>query len=415
MTRRPLAAVLTIVGAAWLTLAPGGVRAQMPDVSQMSGVPLASGDVPTGSVSVRVVRGDLSNNVTNQPVELHGAGAVQNAVTDDNGRATFVGIAPGTEVHAITTVDGQRLESQSFVMPSSGGMRVMLVATGTGAAAGAPTPSGGAAGAGGVGGSPPAPAQPGAVALGGQSRFVVELADAAVDVYLVLDVMNAQAGPVQPNEPLVFEAPPGAQGLTLLEGSSPQAKAEGSRVTVTGPFAPGGTSVQFAYQVPYSGGSLTLRQALPVPLTQTSLMVRKFGDLTVASPQASSQREVPIDGRQYYVANGGAIPAGGVLEIALNGLPYHSRVPRYLALGLALAVAGIGVWAAAGAPAARVDAERQKLEARREQLFADLVKVEEQHHAGRGDATRYPARRRDLVTQLEQVYARLDGLGAGRA
>lgn len=409
MVRRRSVPLLACV--AWLLVTPGSARAQMPDVSQMSGVPLASGEVPTGTISVRVVRGDLSNNVAGQTVELHGAGATQTAVTDENGRATFAGIAPGTEVHAMATVDRQRLESQSFVVPGSGGMRVILVARG--GETGAPSQGGEAAADSRAQAS--APPQPGAIALGSQSRFIVELADAAVDVYAVLDVVNAQRTPVQPSDPLVFEAPPGAVGLTVLQASSPQAKAEGSRVTVEGPFAPGTTSVQFAYQVPYSGRQVTVRQALPVALPQTSLMVRKVDGLTMASPQATSQREVPIEGQPYYVANGGAIPAGGVLEVSLSGLPYHSRVPRDLALALAVAIAGAGIWAATGVRVRGLESEPQKLEARREQLFAELLKLEEQHRAGRGDASRYQPRRRDLIAQLEQVYMRLDGLGAGRA
>jgi len=149
---------------------------QMPDISQMSGVPLPTGDLPTGTVSVRVVRGDLSNNVVGQAVELHGGGPALRAATDDTGRAQFAGVAPGTRVHAVATVDGRRLESQEFEVPAAGGIRVLLVAGGSAAAAGgAPGGAGGAQ-------VPAAPAQPGTVALAGQSRFVREMADAAIDV-----------------------------------------------------------------------------------------------------------------------------------------------------------------------------------------------------------------------------------------
>src|SRR5262245_21987695 len=107
-------------------------QAQMPDLSQMSGTPLPTSELPVGSVSVRVVRGSVSNNIPNQAVELRAGAQVWNATTDENGRATFSGIAPGTSIRAATTVDGTRLESQEFPVPASGGVRLMLVAKGTG-------------------------------------------------------------------------------------------------------------------------------------------------------------------------------------------------------------------------------------------------------------------------------------------
>ena len=116
---RRLVAALALAAIATL-LRPAPAAGQMPDISQMSGVPLPTGDLPTGTVSVRVVRGDLSNNVVGQAVELHGGGPALRAATDDTGRAQFAGVAPGTRVHAVTTVDGRRLESQEFQVPAAG-------------------------------------------------------------------------------------------------------------------------------------------------------------------------------------------------------------------------------------------------------------------------------------------------------
>src|SRR5437016_712522 len=44
---------------------------QMPDPKQMAGIPRPVTDLPNGTVSVRLIRGQLSNNITNFPVELH--------------------------------------------------------------------------------------------------------------------------------------------------------------------------------------------------------------------------------------------------------------------------------------------------------------------------------------------------------
>jgi hypothetical protein len=111
---------------------PGG--AQMPDPRQMSGVPLPTGEIPAGTVTVRVIRGALTNIVPGHPVEL--VGQVQAAgKTNEQGRAEFSGLTVGSTLKAVTTVDGERLESQEFTLPPNAGIRIMLVASDPGAAA----------------------------------------------------------------------------------------------------------------------------------------------------------------------------------------------------------------------------------------------------------------------------------------
>lgn len=405
MGRTLLLAVMAVGAAAALALA------QMPDVSQMSGVPLPANDLPGGTISVRVVRGDLANNVVGQPVELHGGGQTWQATTDENGRAQFSNLPPGTAVHAVAQVDGERLESQEVVVSAQGGFKILLVAASAAAASGAPA-AGGAAGA--------AAAGPGEVTIGGQSRFLVEVADEALDVYALLEIANGGSAPVQPREPVVFVLPDGAQGATVLEGSSPQAAVEGRTVKVKGPFAPGLTLVQFAYRLPYGGSRAEVRQALPLALAQTTVIVSQVGDVRFTSPQVQTHREVPGEEHRFLMGTGPGLPAGGVLEIHFSGLPHHSRLPRYTALALAALIVAFGVWLAASDGGAASRADRERLEARREALLGELVQLEARHRAGRGDPVRYEARRRNLIEQLEEIYARLEELdpaflsGAGR-
>ncbi len=58
--------------------------------------------------------------------------------TDDAGRAQFDKLQVGASVKFTATVDGEHLESQEFLVPAQGGIRLMLVATDTsgGAASG---------------------------------------------------------------------------------------------------------------------------------------------------------------------------------------------------------------------------------------------------------------------------------------
>ena len=93
--------------------------AQMPDPRQMSGIPRPVDDLPNGSVSVRVIRGDMSHNLQNQPVEMRAGNTTRTVNTDAQGRAQFDNIDAGTPVKFSTVVDGERLESQEFAIPAT--------------------------------------------------------------------------------------------------------------------------------------------------------------------------------------------------------------------------------------------------------------------------------------------------------
>ena len=56
---------------------------QMPDPKQMSGIPRPVSDLPDGTVSVRLIRGDLSNNITDFPVEMQAGGKSRTVKTDE--------------------------------------------------------------------------------------------------------------------------------------------------------------------------------------------------------------------------------------------------------------------------------------------------------------------------------------------
>ena len=73
---------------------------------------------------------------------------------------------------------------------------------------------------------------------------------------------------MQTAAPLVFDVPADAIGLGVLDGSTKQAVAGGHEVTVTGPFAPGATSLQFAYTLPFGGDTIAISQSMPVQMAQ---------------------------------------------------------------------------------------------------------------------------------------------------
>jgi hypothetical protein len=369
---------------------------EMPDMKQMSGIPRPVTDLPNGSVSVRVIRGSLSNNIAGQSVDLVVGGAKRTAKTDDSGRAQFDKLPPGALVKAATDVDGEHLESQEFPAPGQGGVRLMLVATDKNAAPAT---------------SPEAPAIAGQVIISDQSRIVMEPRDEVVNVFYLLDINNTARVPVNPSAPFAFDLPPDAQGAGIMEGSSPKAKVAGRHVTVDGPFAPGHTFVQVGTSIPVDGsGRIAFAQAFPAQFQSVSVIAQKVGDAKLESPQLTSQREMPADGQTYIAAAGGVLAAGQPLAVTLSGLPHHSSTARNIALTLTVAIIAAGFFFGGGTKeqAANRSAERKRLSSRREKLLGDLARLEHDHRAGKGDPQRYAQRRAELVAALEQVYGALD-------
>lgn len=398
--RRRAGALVCVVAAGAIALLGGHAMAQMPDARSMSGVPRPVGDLPAGTVSVRLVRDELTNVVARHRVELLVDGRTQTAETDDSGRAEFSGLPPGATVTATATLDGARVQSESFRVPTQGGVRVLLVggAAGRGpSAAGAPTEGAGASG--------------GSVVLGGNTRVIVEFAEDELEVFYLLDVLNSGSAPLAAG-PLVFDLPSDAQGAGLLEGSSPQAVIEGRRLVVSGPFQPGLTTVHLAYYLPLGRGSVRLQQQLPAALSQLNLLVQKVGNLRLTSQAVSDQRETADGGRTLVVASGPGIPAGGTLDLTLDGLPHYSTWPVRIALALAGLILGAGAWSAAtdarGAPA---DSTLRRLESRREQLLSEVSALDQDLRLGRVDGANHSVRRRSLIGELERVYRALDAAG----
>jgi hypothetical protein len=327
-----------------------GQGGQMPDPKQMSGMPLPVPDLPVGTVTARVIRGQLSNPLEGQTVELTGAGAAKTSLTDAAGRATFSSLAPGTRVKMSVQVAGEKIESQAFDVPSQGGIRVMLVATDAATEAKAAQEKALAA-------EPPVN---GTVVLGDQSRLVIELGDDTLNVFNIMQIVNTAKRRVQTQAPLVFDLPKDAVGAGLLEGSSQNAIAAGTKVTVNGPFAPGATTVQFAYSIPLGNDTITIDQKMPAPLAQVSVVAQKTPGMELSSPQVKEHRDMTAEGQMYIVGQGGGVRAGDTVSLTLSGLPHRPTWPRNVALLLAAVILGAGAWGAATGRSAPARANKRR-------------------------------------------------------
>lgn len=308
---------------------------QMPNPKEISGVPLPAQDVPVGTVSVRVVRGAFTSNVAKQPVEITVDAKTETKTTDDQGRAVVSGLKPGTKVRVVTVVDGERIESQEMTIGNTG-YRVVLVATDPEAVKRAAEDKALAAG----------PAVRGVVVLGPESRVIAEFNDDRLNIYYVLDVLNTARTPVDPGGPLIIDLPHDSRGASLLQGSSVQATLTGGRITITGPFAPGSTSVQAGFQLLYDGATAHIDQKWPVSLQEVTVLLAQSGALDFQSPQVATKRTVTDQGQPLLVGGGPALPAGKTFTLEIQHLPHHATWPRDVALGLAGVILSAGLWAA---------------------------------------------------------------------
>ena len=100
----------------------------MPDPSLIHGRALPAPELPAGTVTVRVVREAIGNNIAGQDVRLTVGGRRATATTDDAGPRRVHGPAAGAEVRAEATVERRSAGVRPFTVPASGGLRVILVA-----------------------------------------------------------------------------------------------------------------------------------------------------------------------------------------------------------------------------------------------------------------------------------------------
>lgn len=382
---------------------PVHAQVAMPDATQMSGVPLPAGDLPNGTVTVRVVRERMGNNIAGQEVALVTPDGRVTAVTDAQGRAEFTSVAPGSRVTATTTVGGETLTSQPFDVPAAGGLRVALVA-GAAAAASAEAKAREEAAK--------APARPGAVVFGPDTRIVLEFQDDNPTFFYIFSVVNNALTPVNPVDgPLVISLPADAESASLVSGPPGLARIQSGALTLSGPFPPGPTAFQVAFRMPLTS-TIRVTQAWPAPVEGVLVAAEKAGGtLALASPQLSGIREGESNGETFIVGTGGRLAASQPLDITFSGVPAHATWPYWTAA----AATGSGLlwvaWAIArGTP--DQSGERKALLAERERLLGALAALDAESRA-RGADERRAAKRARLMAAVEQVYAQIDELPGG--
>src|SRR5687767_15747439 len=100
-----------------LGLGISSAQVAMPDPALIHGRAIPAAELPVGTVTVRVVRESIGNNVAGQDVRLTVNGTARSATTDAQGRAEFPSLPAGAEVRADATVGGESLMSDTFTVP----------------------------------------------------------------------------------------------------------------------------------------------------------------------------------------------------------------------------------------------------------------------------------------------------------
>ena len=165
-----------------------------------------------------------------------------------------------------------------------------------------------------------------------------------LNIYYALEIMNSTATLVDIGGPLVVDLPAEARGAGIMEGSTPQAKVIGGRLTVLGPFAPGTTKVNLAYALRYDGPTAHLEQRWPVEAATFGIFALKTGSLDLVSTQLTSKQSSVQQGQPLVIGILPALPKDQPLVVDITGLPHHAAWPRNVALGSASTIAVLGLW-----------------------------------------------------------------------
>ncbi|MEO8841757.1 MAG: carboxypeptidase-like regulatory domain-containing protein [Kofleriaceae bacterium] len=117
----------------WLVAAMLGLAALTPatpafaQIAGALGHPLPAADLPTGTVSVKVIAGKISEPVSNVEVTLIVNGTPREARTDSAGRAMFPNLPAGAKIQAkVQDEDNKDIESDEFALAADSGQRLLL-------------------------------------------------------------------------------------------------------------------------------------------------------------------------------------------------------------------------------------------------------------------------------------------------
>ena len=392
-----------------------GAGAAPPDGHEPFALGSATGTTkPDKAVPVKTLEVRLTDEggqpIANHPVTLGSVDAtnkvdVRHGQTDGQGVARFTGLATGrtTGYAAVTDWHGVHIGTEPFAMPEDSGATAEIHALGR-------------------------TSDPSVITIGEGARVVLQMRE---DTLQFLEML-----PLENKSNQLFDPGPGAVEIPLPKEFTGAEAGEGERkvdirqnhgVAVHGTISPmsalggvdakaAGNEIQFGFVLPYHGHEREFSQPLPNGIGLFTLICEQLPGLDITGPGLGARESRELNGKKYWVMPGQALPPGGTLTFTVAGLPATDHTGRVISLVLSLALIGVAIaFGRRPKDEARRSAvsERERLAARRETLFAELVAVERQARSGAAAAT--PERRKDLVGKLEGVYQQLAALDEQRA
>ena len=132
MTRKPTFLCQTLGLALALAASPSMGQMPPPEHNAATSAPLFVGDLPVGTVSVRVSHPSMTDPVANVNVvgswtTKDGKSKSATVMTGEDGRAIFAGVPANSTFGAMATVEGENLTTAQFTVPDQGGTRLLLI------------------------------------------------------------------------------------------------------------------------------------------------------------------------------------------------------------------------------------------------------------------------------------------------
>jgi len=359
--------------------------------------------LPTGTLEVHLLD-EAGQPIKNAPVLLGAVDQTQKLQvhkgrSNDAGVARFSDLPTGPRAGYAAVIDwrGLRIGTEAFSMPEKDGATAEIRALAR-------------------------TTDPSVITVGAGGRLILQMHEDAL--------VFAEMLPLENTSDKIFDPGPGAIEIPLPEGFVSAEAVQTDRkvevrqnhgVAVHGAIAPRprGTGetrstvneVTIQFVLPSHGDTRDFEQRMPNGSGPFTLFAQQIGDLSISGPGVGPRESREISGHKYWLARIEGVPPGGTLRLNISGLPSTSATGRNVAGGLAIGlILAVVVFGRRPRDEAREAArsERDRLTARRETLFAELVAVEQ---AGRaGTAAGGSDRRRELFGKLEGVYQQLAAL-----